>query len=76
MGKLADLMVLNSNPLDNIHNTTDAKYVMKGGKLYDAMSLDELWPKATPFGPMYWANDDVLQVNTKGTDTFDKPRKP
>ena len=76
VGKLADLMVLNSNPLDNIRNTIDAKYVMKGGKLYDAMSLDQIWPKAVPFGPYYWVNEDALQMNTKGTDTFDKPKKP
>ena len=72
VGKLADLMVLNSNPLDNIKNTLDSKYVMKGGKLYDAMSLDEIWPKAVPFGPYYWVNDDVLQQNTKSSDAFDK----
>jgi len=72
VGKLADLMVLNSNPLDNIKNTLDSKYVMKGGKLYDAMSLDEIWPKAVPFGPYYWVNDDMLQQNSKRSDTFDK----
>jgi Tol biopolymer transport system component len=75
-GKLADLVVLNSNPLDNIRNTVDSKYVMKGGKLYDAMSLDEVWPKAVPFGPYYWVNDDMLQNNTKPTDIFDKAKKP
>ncbi|HEV8496388.1 MAG TPA: amidohydrolase family protein, partial [Gemmatimonadaceae bacterium] len=75
VGKLADLMVLNSNPLENIKSTLDMKYVMKGGKLYDAMSLDEVWPKAVPFGPYYWVNDDVLQQNTKSTTTFDKPPK-
>jgi hypothetical protein len=76
VGKIADLVVLNSNPLDNIRNTLDSKYVMKGGKLYDAMSLDEIWPKAIPFGPTYWVNDDVLQQNTKSVNTFDKPKKP
>jgi Tol biopolymer transport system component len=76
VGKLADLVVLNSNPLDNIRNTIDSKYVMKGGKLFDAMSLDEIWPKAVPFGPYYWVNDDMLQSNTKPTDIFDKPTKP
>jgi Tol biopolymer transport system component len=75
VGKLGDLMVLNSNPLENIKSTLDMKYVMKGGKLYDAMSLDEVWPKAVPFGPYYWVNDDVLQQNTKSTTTFDKPPK-
>ena len=68
-------------PLENIRNTLDAKYVMKGGKLYDAMSLDQIWPKAVPFGPYYWVNDDMLQQNTKSTTTFDKqpptpPKKP
>ena len=72
VGKLADLIVLNSNPLENIRNTADSRYVMKGGKLYDAMSLDELWPKAVPFGPYYWVNEDMLQQNTKRTDAFDK----
>jgi hypothetical protein len=49
---------------------------MKAGTLYDAMTLDQVWPKAVPFGPVYWVNDDALQSDTKGTDTFDKPRKP
>jgi len=43
-GKIADLIVLNSNPLDDIHNSRDIKYVMKDGILYDGDTLDELWP--------------------------------
>ena len=73
VGKLADLMVLNTNPLDNIKNTMDIKFVMKGGKLYDGMTLDEIWPKAVPFGPAYWVNADALQMNTKPTTAYDKP---
>ena len=76
VGKLADLMILNTNPLDNIKNTTDIKWVMKGGKLYDAMSLDEVWPKQTPFGPYYWVNNDALQMNTKSTTIYDGVKKP
>lgn len=49
---------------------------MKGGTPYDAMSLDTIWPMAVPFRPHYWVNEDVLQMNTKGTDAFDRPRKP
>jgi hypothetical protein len=66
-------MVLNTNPLDNIKNTMDIKFVMKGGKLYDGMTLDEIWPKAVPFGPTYWVNADALQMNTKPTTAYDKP---
>ncbi len=71
VGKLADLMVLNSNPLENIRATIDASWVMKGGLLYDAMSLDQVWPRSVPFGPYYWVNEDELQMNVKGTDAFD-----
>ena len=74
VGKLADLVVLNGNPLQNIRATADAQYVMKGGVLYDAMSLDQLWPRRVPFGPAYWVNDDVLQRNVKGVDVFDRKK--
>lgn len=76
VGKIADLVVLNGNPLENIRATADAQYVMKGGTLYDAMSLDQVWPRAVPFGPNYWVNEEVWQVNTKGTDTHDKVKNP
>ena len=33
-GKLADLLVLNSNPLDDIHNSRDIQYVVKNGVVY------------------------------------------
>ena len=76
VGKLADLMILNSNPLDNIKSTADIKWVMKGGTLYDAMSLDQVWPKQVPFGPYYWVNDDALQMNTKSSTTHDAVKRP
>jgi len=44
VGKLADLIILNKNPLDDIHNSREIKYVMKGGILYDGDTMDELWP--------------------------------
>jgi len=46
VGKIADLLVLNSNPLDDIHNTKDIRYIMQGGILYDAQTLNTLWPTA------------------------------
>jgi imidazolonepropionase-like amidohydrolase len=76
VGKLADLMVLNTNPLDNIKNTLDMKYVMKGGVLYEAETLDEVWPKAVPYGPYYWVNTEALQSDTKPVEIFDKAKKP
>lgn len=43
-GKIADLIILNKNPLDDIHNSREIRYVMKDGILYDGDTLDELWP--------------------------------
>ena len=44
-GKLADLLVLDRNPLENIRNTNSIKYVMKNGRLYEGDTLDEVWPR-------------------------------
>ena len=44
-GKLADLVVLDANPLENIRNSNTIRYVMKNGRLYDGNTLDELWPR-------------------------------
>ena len=44
-GKFADIVVLNSNPLDDLRNTVDIYYVMKDGRLYDGMTLDEIYPE-------------------------------
>ena len=54
VGKLGDLVVLDANPLENIRNTAAIRYVMKAGTLYDATSLDEVWPTARPYGDTYW----------------------
>ena len=43
-GKFADIVILNSNPLDDLRNTTDIQYVMKDGRLYDGMTLNEVYP--------------------------------
>lgn len=41
MGKHAAIVVLNSNP----RNTVDFEDVMKDGRLFDAMTLDEIHPE-------------------------------
>jgi hypothetical protein len=48
-GKIADLIILNKNPLDNIRNTIEIQSVMKDGVLYDGNTLDEIWPVKKKF---------------------------
>ncbi|MEJ2539510.1 MAG: amidohydrolase family protein [Gemmatimonadota bacterium] len=58
-GKVADLVILDADPLADIRNTTAIDQVMKGGELYDGDTLDMVWPeqrplpdfKYTDFGP-------------------------
>ena len=42
VGKLADLVVLERNPLENIRNTDSVQMVMVNGRLFDAHTLREL----------------------------------
>ncbi len=43
-GKLADLIILDKNPLESIRNTNSVNQVMKNGRLYDGNTLDEVYP--------------------------------
>jgi Tol biopolymer transport system component len=53
-GKLADLLVLDANPLDDIHNTNTVRYTMVNGRLYDSLSMDEIGLRSRPRGKFYW----------------------
>ncbi|MGH7505458.1 MAG: amidohydrolase family protein, partial [Longimicrobiales bacterium] len=44
-GKLADLVVLEENPLEDIRNTNTIRFVMKNGRLYEGDTLNEVWPR-------------------------------
>ena len=43
-GKLADLVVLDKNPLENIRYTNTVKLVVKNGFVYEAETLDKIYP--------------------------------
>ena len=61
-GKLADLVVLDADPLDDIRNTNRIRYVMKNGRLYDGDTLDERWPRERPLGTPVWLGDEPAGV--------------
>ena len=54
VGKMADLLVLDRNPLTNIRATTSIRYVMKNGVLYDSQTLDTVWPAPHPLPRPWW----------------------
>lgn len=53
-GKLADIIVMDKNPLDNIRNTESVKYTMVNGRLYDAALMNEIGNYNKPRAPFYW----------------------
>lgn len=53
-GKMADLLVLDRNPLENIRNTNSIRYVMKNGELFEGDTLTMVWPEARPLAKPFW----------------------
>ncbi len=49
-GKLADLLVLDANPLENIRNSASIHYTVANGRVFEAMTMTELGkPAHKPF---------------------------
>ncbi|MBC7894692.1 MAG: PD40 domain-containing protein [Cytophagaceae bacterium] len=61
-GKLADILVLDANPLDDIKNTNTIRYVMKNGRVYDGNTLAEIWPRQRPMPRQWWMTHDAMPV--------------
>ncbi len=55
-GKLADLVILDADPLADIRNTNTVHRVMMNGRLYDGDTLDEVWPRQRPAPDEPWRN--------------------
>src|SRR5437773_2771149 len=59
-GKLADLVIFDKNPLDDIHNTNTIHWVMKNGELFEGETLNQVWPEQKKLEPLFfWNNYDV-----------------
>ena len=53
-GKMADSIVLDKDPLLDIRNTNSLALVMKNGRVYDANTLDEVWPRQRKIAAQQW----------------------
>jgi imidazolonepropionase-like amidohydrolase len=56
-GKLADLVVLDRNPLENIRNSEAIAMVMLNGRLYDARTMEEIGNHPRPAPRFYWQRE-------------------
>ena len=53
-GKLADLVILDANPLDSIRDSDKVDRVMLNGRLYDAETMNEVVTGEFRRAPYYW----------------------
>jgi imidazolonepropionase-like amidohydrolase len=53
-GKLADMVVLDENPLLDIHATTKIHWVVKNGEVFEADTMREVWPKEQSPPRFFW----------------------
>nr|WP_199156217.1 amidohydrolase family protein [Pedobacter sp. ASV2] len=56
VGKLADLVIMDANPLDDIRNSEKIKYVMINGRLYDSATLNEVGTREKLRGKLWFEN--------------------
>jgi len=56
-GKLADLIVIDGNPLENIQQSEHVVYTMVNGRLYDAETVNEIGNYTRERTPFYWEQE-------------------
>lgn len=56
-GKLADLIVIDGNPLENIRDTENVVYTMVNGRLYDSATMNEIGTRKKERLPFWWEEE-------------------
>lgn len=62
VGKLADLIVMDKNPLENIRNSESIMYTMINGRLYDTETMNEIGNRPKNRTKFYWENSKYNQA--------------
>jgi Tol biopolymer transport system component/imidazolonepropionase-like amidohydrolase len=72
VGKLAYMVILNDNPLVDIHNSEKINYVMVNGRLYDAYSMNEVGNREKARLAFWWQqpHSDVSNQPSGPIDTY------
>ncbi len=75
VGKLADLIVLDKNPLENIQNSNSLVYTMLNGRLYDSNTLNEIGNTSRNRSKFYWEQSGYSQNFPwhEETNSFQRP---
>lgn len=76
-GKLADFIILNANPLDDIRNTEKIKYTVINGRIYDAETMNEVGKILKVKKDFWWQNGKsdtkIIPENALQTNSYTVP---
>jgi imidazolonepropionase-like amidohydrolase len=73
VGKLADLVVIDGNPLAEMRRSEFVTYTMLGGRLFEAATMNQVAPDATNREPFFFeldGGDTVHPTTQKWIDDF------
>jgi len=75
VGKLADLIVLEKNPLEDIQNSNSVIYTMVNGRLFDSETMNEIGNHPKVRSKFYWENSKYNQAFPwhESTQSFTTP---
>ena len=62
VGKLADLVILDANPLEDIRNSDTVDRVMLNGRLYQAATMNEMVTGNRKLADLYWWSEPQAQL--------------
>src|SRR5690606_41334157 len=65
VGKLADLIILDKNPLDDIRNSESIRYTMVNGRLYDTETMNEIGNEPKERKEFYWENNRYNEARSE-----------
>ncbi len=70
-GKLADLVILSANPLENIRNTTSIDQVVQNGRVFDAKTMNEAGARPRKHEPFFWQQPGRSSIGSTALATAD-----
>ncbi|MCX4246067.1 amidohydrolase family protein [Paraliomyxa miuraensis] len=57
VGKLADVVVIDGNPLEDIRKSDDVLYTMINGRVYEAKTMNEIGNRERKREPLFWERE-------------------
>jgi imidazolonepropionase-like amidohydrolase len=62
VGKLADLAVLDENPLEDVRKSESVRYVMVNGRLYDAATMNQIGNHPEERRKFFWEDAQAVEL--------------